>query len=157
MHRLLDAIRRFEIALLVIILSAMIGLAGSQILLRNLFDSGIAWSDPVLRVLVLWVGMMGAMIATEQDKHIRIDLLTRYLPETWCRYSRRLNYLFSAIVCALLTWHSGRFVYFEWQDQTEVIQGVPAWIAESILPIGFAVITIRFVVQMIIGRRGITQ
>ncbi len=153
MPRLLATVRRIEDALLVLLLGAMIVLAGSQIVLRNLFDSGISWSDPVLRVLVLWVGMMGAMIATQQDKHIRIDLLSRYLPPAWRHYTARLNELFSAVVCGLLAWHSGRFVYFEWQDGTTLVSNFPAWAAEAILPFGFTVMTLRFLLLMLPGRR----
>lgn len=153
MQRLLHTIRQVENSLLVLLLASMIGLAGSQIVLRNLFDSGISWSDPVLRVLVLWVGMLGAMIATQQDKHIRIDLLSRYLSPAWCKHAAHLNNLFSAVVCALLAWHSARFVYFEWQDGSTLVSGLPAWVAESILPFGFAVMALRFTLLLLLGKR----
>lgn len=153
MRRLLSTVRHIETGLLVVLLAVMIALAGSQIVLRNLFDSGIGWSDPILRVLVLWVGMLGAMIATQQDKHIRIDLLSRYLSSAWRGYAARLNNLFSALVCALLSWHSARFVYFEWQDGNMLMDNVPAWVAESVLPFGFAVMTLRFALLLLIGQR----
>jgi TRAP-type C4-dicarboxylate transport system permease small subunit len=150
--RLLQAIHRVETTILVLLLSAMIALAGAQIILRNLFDSGLSWSDPLLRVLVLWVGMLGAMIATQQDKHIRIDLLSRYLSPAWRLHTARLNHLFSAIVCGLLTWHSGRFVYYEWQDGATLVNNLPVWVAEAILPFGFGVMSLRFALLMILGR-----
>ncbi len=152
MRPLLEIIRRFETGLLVLLLAVMIGLAGSQIVLRNLFDSGIGWSDPLLRVLVLWVGMLGAMIATQQDKHIRIDLLSRYLSPAWRGHTARLNNLFSAIVCGLLSWHSGRFVYSEWLDGSTLIGDIPTAVAESVLPFGFAVMTLRFVLLLLLNR-----
>jgi TRAP-type C4-dicarboxylate transport system permease small subunit len=152
MRRLLSTVRHIETSLLVLLLAIMIGLAGSQIVLRNLFDSGISWSDPLLRVLVLWVGMLGAMIATQQDKHIRIDLLSRYLSPAWRDYASRLNNLFSAVVCGLLSWHSARFVYFEWQDGNMLMDKVPAWVAESVLPFGFAVMTLRFALLLLLGQ-----
>jgi TRAP-type C4-dicarboxylate transport system permease small subunit len=148
MSRLLNFVRHLESGLLLLLLAAMIGLAGSQIILRNLFDSGISWSDPLLRVLVLWVGMLGAMIATQQDKHIRIDLLSRYLSTDWRGRTARLNNLFSAVVCTLLAWHSGRFVYSEWQDGAALVGDIPVWVAESILPLGFAVIALRFALHL---------
>lgn len=151
MPRLLNTVRHLENGLLVLLLAAMIALAGSQIVLRNLFDSGISWSDPLLRVLVLWVGMLGAMIATQQDRHIRIDLLSRYLSPAWRDHAARLNNLFSGVICGLLAWHSGRFVYFEWQDGGILFQGIPVWVAESILPFGFAVMALRFTLALLLG------
>ena len=152
MIHLLNSIRYIENTLLVLILTAMIGLAGSQIMLRNLFDSGIGWGDPVLRVLVLWIGMLGAMIATQQDKHIRIDLLSRYLSPSWRDRAARLNSLFAAVVCSLLAWHSGRFVYFEWQDSNTLVNNIPIWVAELVLPFGFAVMALHFVLLMLLGK-----
>ncbi|MEN8168874.1 MAG: TRAP transporter small permease [Pseudomonadota bacterium] len=152
MRRLLNSVRYIENGLLVLILIAMIGLAGSQIMLRNLFDSGIGWGDPILRVLVLWIGMLGAMIATQQDKHIRIDLLSRYLSPTWRDRAARLNNLFATVVCSLLAWHSGRFVYFEWQDGNTLVNNIPIWVAEFVLPFGFAVMALHFALLMLQGK-----
>ena len=55
-------------------------LAALQIVLRYGFDSGIAWADPLLRVLVLWLGLLGALAATRDRRHITIDVLSRMLP-----------------------------------------------------------------------------
>lgn len=145
MHqRLLTLLHRTEEAIIALLLGTMVVLAGTQIFMRNLLDSGIAWGDPLLRVMVLWVGLLGAMLATRQNKHIRIDILSRYLPPTWKRFSAVVTELFSSIICGLLAWHSGRFVHYEWMDGTEVFSGFPAWLAEVILPFGFAVISLRF-------------
>lgn len=143
--RLLTWLHRIEEGMIALLLAAMILLAGAQILLRNLWDSGIGWGDPLLRILVLWVGLLGAMLATREDKHIRIDLLSRYLPSGWKRLTAPLTHLFSAVVCALLAWHSGRFVHYEMQDGSVLFNGLPAWVAELILPIAFAIISLRFV------------
>ncbi|TNF86538.1 MAG: TRAP transporter small permease subunit, partial [Gammaproteobacteria bacterium] len=78
MQTWVKSLHRAEDALLVILLTAMIVLACTQILLRNFFDSGIVWIDPLLRVMVLWIGLVGATVATRHNKHIRIDLLSRY-------------------------------------------------------------------------------
>lgn len=145
-QRLLKVLHQLEEALIIFVLGSMILLSGTQILLRNLWDSGIAWGEPLLRILVLWLGLLGAMLATRQNRHIRIDILTRYLPQTWKRYSGMITNLFSSVICALLAWHSGRFVHYEWQDGSEVFNGFPAWAAELLLPLAFAIISLRFAV-----------
>jgi TRAP-type C4-dicarboxylate transport system permease small subunit len=152
--RLLHILRRTEEAFIFLLLGLMVLLAGAQIVLRNLFESGIAWGDPLLRVLVLWVGMVGAMLASRSNQHIRIDVLSHYLTPAWQRYSNALTNLFSTFISTLLAWHSGRFVYFEWQDGAELFVGVPVWLAETILPLGFAVIAVRFAVLSVQSLQG---
>ena len=115
--RLRRLLLNLEDGLLVFILCALVLLAVSQILLRNLWDSAISWGDPTLRVLVLWLALLGAMSATRDGNHIRIDLLSHYLPSSLRRLARRGTDLFAALVCSLLAWHSGRFVFFEKFDR----------------------------------------
>lgn len=157
LQRLSSYLRKTEELILVLLLGTMILLSSTQILLRNFLDSGIAWADPLLRLLVLWVGMLGAMLATHYDKHIRIDLISRFIPPQYHRLSGFITGLVSSAVCALLTYHSTRFVYFEWQDGGEAFIGVPAWLAELILPFGFFVMTIRFVSLALRNLRGQPQ
>ena len=53
--------RWLEDALLVLILTGMILLAAAQIVLRNFFDVGFIWGDELLRMLVLWLAVAGAV------------------------------------------------------------------------------------------------
>ncbi|MCP3870657.1 MAG: TRAP transporter small permease [Gammaproteobacteria bacterium] len=143
-EKLRRVVRLVEDGLIVTTMSAMILLAATQILLRNLLDSGISWGDPTLRVLVLWTALLGAMGASRDGNHIRIDVLSRFLSGRYQRLSRRVTDIFAGLVCALLAWHSGRFVIYEWEDGSLLFGSVPAWACEIILPVAFAVMAIRF-------------
>jgi TRAP-type C4-dicarboxylate transport system permease small subunit len=144
----LQQLRKFllglEVALLALMLSAMILLAAWQILLRNLFDSGLFWADPALRMMVLWLALLGAIAATQEDRHIRIDLFSRFLSARGKAWTNLITDLFSSLVCGLIAWHGGRLVYFEWQDGTQLFGGLPAWLGESIIPLGFGIMALRF-------------
>lgn len=135
---------RLEDALLVGLLSAMILVAVAQILLRNFWDSGLAWGDPFTKVMVLWVGLLGAMVASRNDKHINIDLLSRFLSAKFKAASRALNALFTAAVCGVIAYHAARLVLIDKEADTSVFAGLPTWICELIIPIGFGVIALRY-------------
>ncbi|MGR9107582.1 MAG: TRAP transporter small permease [Gammaproteobacteria bacterium] len=142
--RVIDWLRRVEDGLLLILLSAMIALSGMQILLRNFWQGGMTWADPLLRVMVLWIALLGAMAATRSDRHITVDILSRHLPAKGRVISRLLTDLFTACVCALIAYHGGRFVLMEYQAETLAFATVPAWLCESIIPLGFGIIALRF-------------
>lgn len=153
MRSTFDAISRFgkraEDGLLVLAFLALVVLAGLQILLRNVFDSGLAWIDPVLRILVLWVAMLGAVAASRDNRHINIDVLSRLLPDDWLAWTRRITALVTAVICALLAWHTFRFVRDEYSYSDMEVAGVPVWLWQSILPLGFALMARRFAVTVI--------
>ena len=141
-----------EQAMLTLLLSSMILLAAMQILLRNGFSSGISWADPALRLSVLWIAMLGAMAASRAGHHIQIDVLSYYLPERARSISRIITNSFSALICALLAWHAGRLVYYEWLDGTTLFAGFPTWLGASILPIGFGIMSSRFMLDALLQR-----
>jgi TRAP-type C4-dicarboxylate transport system permease small subunit len=149
--RLAGLLARLEDALLVVLLSAMILLAGGQIALRNGFDAGLVWADPLLRVLVLWVGLVGAMAAARADRHITVDVLSRLLPEGPRRYVRALTDVCTAAVCAVIAWHAGRFVVTELEGGAIAFADVPAWVCELVLPLGFGVMGLRYL-ALAVGR-----
>lgn len=144
MVRLLELV---EDSLLVGLLLVMILLAFGQIVLRNFFSTGVAWVDPLLRVLVLWVGLIGAMVATRIDKHISVDVLTRLLSPRLGALARVVTRLFAAGVSGLIAWHAGRFVIDEWRSGSEAFSGVPAWFLEAVIPLGFGIIAARLLLQ----------
>jgi len=135
-----------EDALLVFSLLAMLFIALLQIILRNGFDSGMLWAESFSRILVLWVAMLGAMVATRENNHISIDAVSRYLPVTWRPFVSALTLLMAATVCAVVAWFSLEFVRFEYVDQTIAFANVPNWACQAILPLGFAVMSVRFLV-----------
>jgi TRAP-type C4-dicarboxylate transport system permease small subunit len=136
-----------EDAVMVLMLVAMIVVATGQIILRNFFDTGIIWLDPMLRVMVLWIGLLGAMAATRVDKHIRIDVLTRLLPPKLKIISHSLTLAFAGAVSGIIAWHSYLFVISEMEYGSNAFAGIPAWVLESIIPFSFAVMTLRFCLQ----------
>ncbi|MEW6647252.1 MAG: TRAP transporter small permease [Pseudomonadota bacterium] len=146
LDRVAHGVRLVEDVLVVVLVLAMILLAAGQILLRNFWGVGVVWADPLLRVMVLWVGLLGAMAATRHNNHITVDVLSRFLSPRLKRISQWLTGLFASGVCAVLAWHGARFVAMEYEAGTLVFAGMPAWCCELIIPLGFGVMALRFFV-----------
>ena len=144
MRILVKSVHRCEDILLVLLLSSMIALASTQIILRNLFDFGLVWADPLLRIMVLWLGLVGATVASRDNKHIHIDLITRFLSKKWYLFIQTFVGQFTAWVCLLIAWHGTRWVHLEYLDGMIGLSGIPAWMFEIIIPITFALIGIRY-------------
>ncbi len=148
-NKFIKLINTFEDGLLVIILSSMIVFAVYQIIARNLFGEGVVWIDPLLRTLVLWVGLSGAVVATRTDNHIRIDIFAKYFPPHMLKYVQRIAYLFTFSVCLLIAWHAARFVYSEYEYNTMAFSGIPSWLTALIIPVSFFLIAVRYVLLFI--------
>lgn len=147
----LEFVHRVEDMLLAGLLTATMGLAVWQILLRNLLESGIVWGDVLVRILVLWIGMAGAMVATRQRKHISIDLVSRYLSETVRKGIDSLTALFAATVCSIAGYYCFKFVREEHAFGEIAFGQVPVWVCQAILPIAFSIIAARYFILFLIN------
>ncbi len=150
LERWLGVVHRLEDGLLALLLGTIILLAATQIVLRNLFHSGFVWADPLLRLLVLWVGMLGALAASRQHKHIAIDVFSRLLPQRARVAAQAVTSLFTAIVAALVAYHAVRFVMMDFEAHVVAFAGLPAWPGELVIPFAFAMIALRYLLLFII-------
>ncbi len=135
---------RLEDGILVGLLLLLIGLAAWQIFLRNLFESSIFWGDILTRILVLWIGLVGAMVASRQNKHINIDILSRYLSERSKQVVNGITGLFTGVICSVIAWHSFRFVQMEFESKSVAFAQIPSWVCEAVIPFAFSVIALRY-------------
>jgi TRAP-type C4-dicarboxylate transport system permease small subunit len=148
------AARFLETWLIVVILGGLIALGAAQIVLRNFFSIGFSWSDGLTRLAVLWLGLLGALAASRDGRHIAMGAVIRYLP-------RRLRVLagvaadwFGAAVSALLAWASWAFVSDSREFADTLLGDVPAWWLQAIMPVAFALMAWQFLVQSIRRLRG---
>jgi TRAP-type C4-dicarboxylate transport system permease small subunit len=93
-----------EDSILVGLLLVMIVMSVLQIVLRDFFGGGIVWSEVLVRVLVLWVGLIGAMVASRQGNHINIDIMNRYLSGRVKIVVKFVVELFTAFICMVVAY-----------------------------------------------------
>lgn len=141
-----------ETGILVVLFLSLIILAVVQILLRNVFASGLIWAESYVRISVLWIAMIGAMIASRDDRHIAIDVAVKKLPKTFRAIAKRLTGLFSSVVCFIMAWYSLQLVLQEYQYGGYAFGGVPNWACEAIIPFAFTIIAFRYLIFGILPR-----
>jgi TRAP-type C4-dicarboxylate transport system permease small subunit len=143
----LDAVGRFvENTLLVGLLAGMMLLSVAQIIAREIFETGFFWSGELVKIMVLWLAMVGAVAACRENRHIRIDALSHLLSDRAVAIVRLLVDTFAAGVCAIVAWHAWRYVQLEMEWEDTVLIDTPAWIIHLVVPVAFALLSYRFLV-----------
>lgn len=147
-HPLLRLLDKGENVILCLLLTAMILLACLQIILRTFFASGLLWIDPLLRYLVLWCGLLGAVAATSQGKHIALDITGSLLPEKIEPWITLITYLFCTFAAGGLTWAGWRFLQSEIEFGGSGPLSLPLWFWNGIFPIAFGCIALKYLLLL---------
>jgi len=153
-RRIDGILNKFEAYVLIGFLGLLVVLAFLQVVLRDIFSAGFLWADILLRHLMLWIGFLGAAIATSENRHINIDALRRFLSPAAQRIAGVFTDLFASAVCGLLANAALTFVRDESQTSNTLFGGIPGWWGEVIMPIGFALLSVHFVLRAILRAEG---
>ena len=122
-------------------------LAVAQIVLRVFFSFGFVWADELVKLFVLWIALIASIAASRSNRHLRIDVLSHFVAERYARFPRIIVDAFAAFMCGFLAWHSWRYVQLVIEFDDTVLIDFPAWIAYSLLPLSFALMSYRFVLS----------
>lgn len=163
---------RTEDAILIIVLFFMALIPVVERLGRAWFGIGIPGATEYLQHLTLWIAFLGAVLATREGKHLKIIAALNWLPPRVSRVMECIAAFISATVCiglfgaslelvvaeapALPPWTARvipdfveqwlePFGLFQTSSFATVAGWIPIWLAEAVMPFGFAVMAIRFI------------
>ena len=115
-----------------------------QISLRLLFGYSIAWSEELSTYMFVWFAYLGAVVAAKMSAHNRVTVHMQFLPKWLAKTLMTVADLLWVTFNLYFVWLSYDFVFNRmnlfWKAQT---LGVPMKYIYMILPIAFALMTIR--------------
>lgn len=140
-----SALRVTENGLASFALLAMAFLPIAEAVLRLTLGIGIPGSFPFVQHLTLWVTFLGAALAAREGKLLALAT-GEFLPEgRWQSAARIFAAGVASTVSIMLCRASLDLIAIERQSGTVVAIGLPVWVAQLAMPIGFGLIAIRLV------------
>ena len=129
-------------------LAVMVLLPLGEAVLRRTLHVSIPASASIVQHMVLVVGMLGGAVAAREGRLLSLSTLG----ETSIRgrlkiTSRFLTSNVSAAISAFLCLAAYQFVQTEREAGKILAYGVPVWVVECVLPLGFAAIAIRILLH----------
>lgn len=143
-RKILHALDQTETVVCEALLALFVVLLFAQILARQLFGYSIAWTEELSTYLFVWFAYLGAVVAAKMSAHNRVTFHLRWLPGWLAKTARTVADLLWVAFNAYFVWLSYDFVFNRmnlfWKSQT---LGVPMKYFYMILPIAFALMTVR--------------
>ena len=115
----------------------------------NSFMGHLDWSEPFVRLLVLWLTFLGASLVTKENKHIKIDFLSSLLPSKLLAVREFVLSLVCVLISGIMLKVSIDYLKMEIEFGGTIFFQLPSWIGEIIIPVGFALILFRFLLRAI--------
>lgn len=134
-----------ENSLIILALGAMMLLPVIEILLRAFFKTGISGSSAIVQHLTLIVGMLGGAIAAREGRLLALSPAQTLLKGRWKSAAHIFSNGFAAAICFFLCVASVGYVLAMKPLGKILVYGIPVWVIQLFLPVGFGLIALRLV------------
>ncbi|SFG47470.1 C4-dicarboxylate transporter, DctQ subunit [Desulfotomaculum arcticum] len=116
-----------------------------NVILRYVFHNSTTWAEEAIRYSIVWVTFFGGSMCARNKMHVGIDIFVQMAPPLIRKILMILAQLSAAFFTAMIT-------YFGWVSTHLVIESaqkspammMPIWIVYIAMPLGSALMTIRF-------------
>lgn len=128
----------------------------------GIWPNGVTWAQPLALVFTLWLGFLGASMATRDHRHLKVEALQRFMPEKVQRALGLVSSLAAAGFCLLLAYLAWRYVGYMHDDYVDsdglggLHDGIdlPRYQAFLVVPFSYMLMAVRFVATGILAARG---
>jgi len=122
-----------------------------EVLARYLFLSPTIWAEELSQFFQIWATYLAAAYVLRHRKLIVIEFFIVRLSSNWRKVSESFSLLVIIVFSLVAIWY-GTEILLESIEQgrnTSTMLGVPKWMTESAIPIGFGLLLAQALVELV--------
>jgi TRAP-type C4-dicarboxylate transport system permease small subunit len=122
---------------------------GVLFLYLEMAPGGLIWAQKLTLVMMIWVALLGASMATYERSHLALEMGEKLWPKKWLRYVKALAHGVTSAFCILCFVLAAHLVSSQAEQgiRIEANRWLSLWQAFLIMPYAFAAMAIRFLAQ----------
>ncbi|MBU1340709.1 MAG: TRAP transporter small permease [Proteobacteria bacterium] len=137
-----------EWLLFVIVIAALLSLF-ANVVLRYGFNYTLAWSEELVRIVIIYSTFVGASVAVKQRAMIKIDAIVQIFPKLKSGLTFYSNILM-LIFAGMMVYYGYQMTHLQFlTSQKTIIMQIPLVIVYSIMPVMGVMLFIRTVQVMV--------
>lgn len=134
--------------LAILTLAGMVVIVSWSVLSRFVLNSSIAWAEEISRFLMIWLTLVGSVIAYEENKHVGFDSLVKLLPEIPRFLITLAGYVFVFAILLIMVRGGVTLAQNQW-NWTSPATGTSYGLIYAMAPVCFAMMAIQAVIKFV--------
>ncbi len=146
---------RLEEGLIAFLLAAMTLITFAQVIARYVFNYSFVWALELTTFIFGGLIFLGMSYGVKKGAHIGVDALVRILPAS----TARIVAIIATLLCLLYAGivFTGGWIYVNKMYQIGILAQdipIPQWVPRVVMPLGFALLFLRFFLVLVNLLRG---
>jgi C4-dicarboxylate transporter DctQ subunit len=120
-----------------------------DVMARYFFTRPTIWAMELSQLCLIWGCLMGMAWLLSARRHIAVDAVIQQLTDGPRRVIEALAMIVVALFAAMVVWKGFDIFWDSWVRgrTTGSMLGVPSWVAELAVPLGFALLFIQALIE----------
>lgn len=127
-------------AVLVFLLVLMVGILVVHIVFRYVLNNSLTWSEELLKILLVWFGMLSVAVLAARREHVAIVVFKNMMPKKVSDFLTKFTQLVTVIIC-IVVMIVGTMYVLESGDRPTPALRMPYGYAYAAIPVSFIFVT----------------
>ena len=97
----LEVVFKIMKVLLILVLVSMVVILMAHIIFRYVLNNSLTWSEELLKIMLVWFGMMSVAVLAARREHVAIVVFKEHMPKKVQNFLTKLTQLIIVGICIL--------------------------------------------------------
>ena len=98
----LEVVFKIMKVLLIIVLVSMVVILMAHIIFRYVLNNSLTWSEELLKIMLVWFGMMSVAVLAARREHVAIVVFKEHMPKKVQNFLTKLTQLIIVGICVFM-------------------------------------------------------
>ena len=139
-------------AVLSVVLLGMVAILMAHIFCRYILNSSLTWSEELLKILLVWFGMLSVSLLAIRREHVSIVIFKEHMPKRVAAVLSKVTQIITVLVCLVVIYVGANYVMEAGYRPTPALG--PYGYAYAAIPISFLFVTVYEIRNLIVDLTG---
>ena len=138
------------------LIGASILIVCQMVMWRYVLVASTSWQTDFVTFALVGATIVGSPYVLREGGHVKVDLVTNAASPALRRIFLVISYVTVMILAAIFAWKGGILTWEAWHGSwvTETVAELPLWVPYSALPIGFSLLGLQALADLIVRLDG---
>lgn len=123
--------------ILCVVLLTMVGVLMAHIIFRYVLNNSLTWSEELLKILLVWFGMMSVAILAVRREHVSIVIFKEHMPKKMSAALTKLTQIITVVICLIVIYVGIQYVLAAGHRPTPALR-LPYGYAYASIPVSLS-------------------
>lgn len=135
------------------VLIGMVAILMAHIFCRYILNNSLTWSEELLKILLVWFGMLSVSVLAIRREHVSIVIFKNKMPQKVANVMTKLTQILTVVVCIMVIYVGVQYVIAAGYRPTPALR-LPYGYAYAAIPVSFLFVTVYEIRNLLVDLLG---